>query len=203
MRVPPDQSGTLAEQAASASSGSRSRSARVTLVSRVPNRNVLTALSRVGQRVQEMQEHAAVLAHRAGDIEQRHDRRRLGLRPDEAQVDEIAAALHAGAQRAAHVEHMTVRMRRQPPRAHFGERQHQALHRLLGGGDLGRGHLREVFLLQHLAVGHRHARVELDLLLFFELLVEAGEQRFVHARGAGFRRPRRVAGACGSIIAIS
>ena len=40
MRVPPDQSSTLAEQAASASSGSRSRSARVTLVSRVPNRKV-------------------------------------------------------------------------------------------------------------------------------------------------------------------
>ena len=98
---------------------------------------------------------------------------------------------------------MTVRMRRQPARAHFGERHHQALHRLLGGGDLGVRHLREVFFLQHLAVGHRHAGVELDLLLLLELLVEAGEQRLMHARGAGFGRPRRIAGACGSIIAIS
>src|SRR6185503_14524066 len=40
IRVPPDQSSTLAEQAASASSGSFSFSARVTLVSRVPNRKV-------------------------------------------------------------------------------------------------------------------------------------------------------------------
>src|SRR5664279_3988473 len=44
IRVPPDQSTTCAEQAASASSGSRWRMARVTLVSRVPNRNVVTRL---------------------------------------------------------------------------------------------------------------------------------------------------------------
>src|ERR1700722_1889998 len=44
IRVPPDQSGTLAEQDASASSGSRARSARVTLVNRVPNRKVWTRL---------------------------------------------------------------------------------------------------------------------------------------------------------------
>src|SRR5262245_40259182 len=44
IRVPPDQSATLAETAASASSGSLRLSARVTLVSRVPNRNVCTRL---------------------------------------------------------------------------------------------------------------------------------------------------------------
>src|ERR1700730_6312079 len=44
IRVPPDQSGTAEEQAASASSGSRDLSARVTLVSRVPNRHVVTRL---------------------------------------------------------------------------------------------------------------------------------------------------------------
>ena len=103
-----------------------------------------------------------------------------------------AAALHAGAQRAAHVEHMTVRMRREPAGAHLGERQHEPFHRLLGGGDLGRGHLREVFLLQHLAFGHGHARVELDLLLFLELVFHAGEQRVMHAGGAGLRRARRI-----------
>ena len=145
------------------------------------------AFSRVGEVMQEMQKDAAVLAHRAGNIEQRHDRRRLGLRPDEAQVDEIAAAFHAGAQGAADVDQMAARMRRQPPRAYFGERQHQPLHRLLGGGDLGVRHLREIFLLQHFAVGHRHAGVELDLALFLQLVVEAGEQCLMHARGAGLR----------------
>src|SRR5262249_48025968 len=44
MRVPPDQSGTLKETAASASSGSLCLSARVTLVSLVPNRKVCTRL---------------------------------------------------------------------------------------------------------------------------------------------------------------
>ena len=51
----------------------------------------------------------------------------------------------------------------------------QPLHRLLRGGDLGAGHLREILVLQHLAVGHRHAGIELDLALFFQLVVEAGD----------------------------
>ena len=44
IRVPPAQSCTVDEQLASASSGSRIRKARVTLVSRVPNRNTETRL---------------------------------------------------------------------------------------------------------------------------------------------------------------
>src|SRR5580693_6026429 len=143
------------------------------------------ALSRVGEVVQEMQKDAAVLAHRAGDVEQRHDRRWFGFGPDETQIDEIAAAFHAGAQGAADVDQMAARMRRKPPRAYFGKRQHQPLHRLLGGGDLGAGHLREILLLQDFAVGHGHAGVELDLALFLELVVETGEQRLMHAGGAG------------------
>src|SRR5580700_11338753 len=149
------------------------------------------ALSRVGEVVQKMQKDAAVLAHRAGDIEQRHDRRRFGFGPDKAQVDEIAAAFHAGAQGAADVDQMAARMRRQAARADFGERQHEPLHRLLGGGDLGAGHLRKIFPLQNFAVGHRHAGVELDLALFLELVVQSGAQRLVHAGGAGLRRLRR------------
>src|SRR5580692_3851879 len=149
------------------------------------------ALSCIGEVVQEMQKDAAILAHRAGDIEQRHDRRWFSLRPDEAQIDEIAAAFHAGAQGAADVDQMAARMRLKPPRAYFGKRQHQALHRLFRRGDLGAGHLREILLLQDFAVGHRHAGVELDLALLLELVVEAGEQRFVHAGGAGLRRLRR------------
>ena len=44
IRVPPAQSSTVAEQLANASSGSRCRNARVTLVSLVPNRNTETRL---------------------------------------------------------------------------------------------------------------------------------------------------------------
>ncbi len=86
---------------------------------------------------------------------------------------------------------MAARMRRQSPGAYFGQRQHEALHRFFCRGDLGAGHLREIFLLQNFAVGHRHAGVELDLALFLELVVEAREQRLVHAGGAGLRRLRR------------
>ena len=42
MRVPPDQSGAVSDTPASATSMSRARNARVTLVSRVPNKNVST-----------------------------------------------------------------------------------------------------------------------------------------------------------------
>ena len=46
-------------------------------------------------QVQEVQEDTDVLAHGAGYVEQGDDRRRLEFRPDEAQIDEIAAALEA------------------------------------------------------------------------------------------------------------
>ena len=63
------------------------------------------ALARVGDGMQEMQEQPRVLAHRAGNIEQRDDRRLLLARAEIFQVDHRAARLHAGAQRAAHVDH--------------------------------------------------------------------------------------------------
>ena len=43
--------------------------------------------------------------------------------------------------------------------------------RVLGLRDLGRAHLREVLLLQHLAVGHREPRVEFDCSCFLRLSV--------------------------------
>src|SRR5579862_6071789 len=190
MRVPPDQSGTLAEQADSASSGSRSRSARVTLVSRVPNRNVLTRF------------RASVRSCR------KCKKMRLYwlIEPEISSSATIGGGLVFGPMKrrsmkspppfmlARKVRRMSIRWPRgcgARRRVRISERQHQALHRLLGGGDLGAGHLREIFLLQDFAVGHRHAGVELDLALFLELVVEAGEQRLVHAGGAGLRRRRR------------
>ena len=62
------------------------------------------------------------------------------------------------------------RLARQPPRAHQVERQRQPRDRLLGGGDLGRGHLREILLLQHFAVGHGQPRVDLDFGLVLALV---------------------------------
>ena len=104
MRVPPDQSSTLAEQAASASSGSRALSARVTLVSRVPNRNECTRLRASvtawrkcrNSRVYWLIEPEISSSATIGGC--------LGLRPEIFEIDQRAARLHAGAQGAAHVD---------------------------------------------------------------------------------------------------
>ena len=114
----------------------------------------------------------------------------LYFRPDKPQVDEIAAALHARTQRAADVDQMAAGMRSEPAGAHLRKGQHQPFHRLFGGGDFRIGHLREVFFLQHLAVGHGHARVEFDFALALEFFLDAGEQRLLHARRSGRRRLR-------------
>ena len=71
------------------------------------------------------------------------------------QIDHRAARLHARAQGAAHVDHVAVRPRVSRRVFTIVERQHHAAIAVLGGGDLGRAHLREILLLQHLAVGHR------------------------------------------------
>ena len=79
-------------------------------------------------------------------------------------------------------------MRRKTPGLDLVERQHQPLDRGLGGGDFGRRHLREVLLLQQLAVGHREARVDLDLTLVAFELAQPGEQRILDALRARTRR---------------
>ena len=60
MRVPPAQSSTAAATRASATSTSRCARWRVTLVSRVPKTSVCTRCAVVGDRVQEVQQHARV-----------------------------------------------------------------------------------------------------------------------------------------------
>ena len=162
MRVPPDQSATFAEQAASASSGSRWRMARVTFVSRVPNKNVVTRLRASVTACRKCKKQPGVLAHRSGNIEKRHDRRFFHARTEIFQIDNRATRLHAGAQRAANIDEWPRRLRRKPPRANLIERQRQPRDGFLCGGNLRRGHLRKVFLLQHFAVGHRQPRVDFD-----------------------------------------
>ena len=138
-----------------------------------------------------MQKNPAVLGHGPRDVEQSDDRRRLHFRPDEPQIDKIATAFKTGAQGAADIDDMAARMRRQPPRTHFGNGQNEPLHRFFGGSDFGVRHLREVLALQHFALGDGHAGVELDLALLFEFVFEAREQRFLDARCTGLRRARR------------
>ena len=76
--------------------------------------------------------------------------------------------------------------------------------RLLGPRDLGRRHLREVLALEHLAIRHGEPGIDLDLALaFLQLVLEAGEQRLLDARGAGLRLVAAWSRACGSIIAMS
>ena len=191
MRVPPDQSSTLAEHAASASSGSFSFSARVTLVSRVPNRKVCTRFRASvtacrkcrNSRVYWLIEPEISSSATIGGM--------LGLRPAVFQVDQRAAGLHAGAQRAAQVDAVAVRMRREPAR--LAPRRSASTMRLIASlacGDLGRAHLREVLLLQHLAVGHGEARVELDLLLLALDLLARPENSASSTRCAGLRLVR-------------
>src|SRR6202789_2904956 len=132
--------------------------------------------------MQEMQKNPAVLAHRPRYVEQRHHWRRPRFRPDETQIDKIAAAFKARSQRAADVDEMSVRMRRKAPGAHLRQRQDQALDGTFGGDNLRLGHLRKVFSLQHLAVRDGHPGVELDFLLFLELVVETRKKRFLNAR---------------------
>src|SRR5262249_61564776 len=123
--------------------------------------------------MQKMEEDTAVLAHRARYIEQRYERRRTRVRPDEAQIDEIPAALHARPQGAADIDQMTVRMRGEPPRAHFRKRQRKAFDGVLGRGDLRCRHLCEVLALQYFPVGYGHASVEFDVALFLQFVFEA------------------------------
>src|SRR6516225_5705232 len=76
---------------------------------------------------------------------------------------------------AADIDQMTVRMRGEPPRAHFRKRQREPFDRILGRGDFRRRHLWEVLALQHFTVGHRHASVEFDVALFLQFVFEAGK----------------------------
>ena len=108
MRVPPDQSATFAADRGQ-------RLVRILGLERTgdvgqtrPEQERVDALARIGHRVEEMQEQPRVLAHGAGNIEQRDDRRRLGAGSEIFEIDDRAAGLQACAQRAAHVDAMTV-----------------------------------------------------------------------------------------------
>ena len=188
--MPPDQSSTLAEHAASASSGSFSFSARVTLVSRVPNRKVCTRFRASvtawrkcrNSRVYWLIEPEISSSATTGGC--------FTFGPRYFRSISAPPAFMLARKRAAQIDAVAVRMRREPPRLHLVEAQHHALDRVLGLRDLGRAHLREVLLLQHLAVGHGEARVELDLLLLaLDLLARPGTARRARAARPAARWP--------------
>ncbi len=123
MRVPPAQSSTDGRAA-------RQRLVRVALAQRAGDvgqpgaeQEHRDALARVGDGMQEMQEQAGVLAHRARNIEQRHDRRRLLDAPEAMDVDDVAAGAQGGAQRAAQIEPKPARIGPVPARHELRLRQ--------------------------------------------------------------------------------
>ncbi len=75
MRVPPDQSVTVAATRSSARSRSRSRSRRVTRVRRVPKTNASVRTSDRGQGLSEAEQEPGVALHRDRDVADEHDRR--------------------------------------------------------------------------------------------------------------------------------
>ena len=104
MRVPPDQSATLAEHRGERLVGVLGLERTGDVGEAGAEQERVDALSRIGHRMEEMQEQPRVFAHRARNVEQRHDRRQPGLRAAVFEVDQRAARLHAGAQGAAHVD---------------------------------------------------------------------------------------------------
>ena len=180
MRVPPAQSSTDDEQLASASSGSRARNARVTLVSRVPNRNTETRL------------RASVMAWRKC----RNRRVYSLIDPEISSSATIGAGLSIRpsfrmSMISPPVRNELRKVRRMSSRsplrvrlvtagAQLGLRQPHVGDGAGDVGDLGRAHLRKVFLLQDLLVGDRQPQFLLLLLDGF-LAHRRLRQRLLHA----------------------
>ncbi len=117
-----------------------------------------------GDRVREVQQHARVAAHRAGDVGQHDDRRgaRAGAAP--AHVPQLAAVARHRRERRAPVGSPRMRRAHGAPRAQRLGHQPQPPQRALRGEPLCRAHGLEVGLLQQLALAPRERRVELHLL---------------------------------------
>ena len=139
------------------------------------------AVAVVGDGVQEMQEHARVAAHAAGDVAQHHQRRMPGNARAALQRDDLRPAPHARAQRRRQVDARSPGIGAKTPRLHFGNRQAQARDQFFRLRQLGAGHGLEVRVLQQLALGKGKAGVDLDLLLFLLRLLALGIQRLRQA----------------------
>ena len=65
----------------------------------------------------------------------------------------------------------------------------------LGGGDFGRGHLREILLLQHFAIGDGQPRVDLDLGFVLALVEPPNSASWMRCAPGG--------GGLGAVVATS
>ena len=173
MRVPPAQSSTVAEQLASASSGSRARKPRVTLVSRVPNRNTDTRLRASVMACRKCRNSLVYSLIEPEISSSATIGVGLSIRPSRWMSMMSPPVRNDAAQRAAHVEPQAPRVGLIAAGAQFGLRQFHLRDGAGGCCDFGRAHLREVLLLQHLLV--RDRKPELLLL---------GLRRFAHMRVA-------------------
>ena len=190
MRVPPDQSGTTCATIWNATSGSRWRSWRVMLESRVPNRNTLHALAVVGDRVQEVQQDLRVAGHGAGDVAQHHERRRP--RPPAERASSGSRRPAAGSRGWCGARSMrgpsgSGRSRRVAAEV---ERQHEAADFCLGARDLGGAHASKSMRLQPFLLADGERRVERGRLVFGGCAACAG-RRALRPRG---RRRRGASG---------
>ena len=188
MRVPPDQSGTLAEQAASASSGSlRLERARDVGEPRAEQERV-HALARIGHRVQEMQEQPACT---------RSSSRRYRAAPRSAaswssardiEVDERAAApscwrAACGACRCIWPCGCGASRRVRTSSSGSTRRLIASLARAISAAVIC---AKSFFCSTSRSDTVRRASSSISRSFALELVLDAGEQRFLHALRAGF-----------------
>ena len=118
----------------------------------------------IAHRMQEMQHHAGILAHRTGYITKHHQIRIAGAWGLKCQFIHLAAAPQRGPQAARRIN-PPPRRSHSTARGHGFNRQAQPRQHLLGLGHLGEAHQFEIKAAQTFARGHREARVDLDLCL--------------------------------------
>ena len=115
-----------------------------------PEQEDMHPVAVIGQRMEEVQEHARVVGARARDIAQHDERRFVPLLLAPLEVDEVAACPHRSLQRAAHVDGRAPARALPPPCHDLGAVHAQPCDGLPGLRLLGHRHLLEVLLAQHL-----------------------------------------------------
>ena len=122
-----------------------------------------TLPARIGNRMQEMQDHAGILAHRARDVADHHKVRPADAGLAVVQRHDLAAMAQGGADGGAGVDARTVGRGLQATRLQRGDRQRQARQHAFGLGHLLNRHLFEIERFQPLFGGLRGGGVNLDL----------------------------------------
>ena len=126
MRVPPDQSMTLAEHAASASSGSLCLERAGDVGEPRAEQEGVHALSRIRHRMQEMQEQPRVFAIEPEMSSSATIGGCRSSRPRYLRSISAPPAFMLARKRAAHVDDVAVPVGREAARLHLVEREHHA-----------------------------------------------------------------------------